>query len=292
MSVYVSDTISSVVFASSSTEVSNTFVHELGVSPSSKGVGVQGTVSKNVAETASTLSIYFTARQGVTNNKFTVTQGSHSCVGVFGAALSGLPVAYDEQTYVEFVELWGTHVITSASVGGFIETHTAVSFCTVAQSSSLDVSASLADEIRSFSASMVLSKRLMASQTITVSDQTVCGGNSNVYNEYARSAYSGQQSSNPFKVWLSTVSSSSYPSTCLLKMTLTPLQNFAQSQDMYTNIEKGVTAYLRAAESRNQYSASAPPVSCIKQSSSGCRMALTTSVAAICLLFMIVSITI
>ena len=49
-------------------------------------------------------------------------------------ALSQLPVAYDMDFYEEFLDAWGTHIITASLVGGMIEERASVRRCFVATS--------------------------------------------------------------------------------------------------------------------------------------------------------------
>ena len=47
-------------------------------------------------------------------------------------ALSQLPVVYDVDLYEEFLDAWGTHIITASLVGGMIEERASVKRCFVA----------------------------------------------------------------------------------------------------------------------------------------------------------------
>ena len=49
-------------------------------------------------------------------------------------ALSQLPVVYDVDLYEEFLDAWGTHIITASLVGGMVEERASVKRCFVATS--------------------------------------------------------------------------------------------------------------------------------------------------------------
>ena len=49
-------------------------------------------------------------------------------------ALSQLPVVYDVDLYEEFLDAWGTHIITASLVGGMIEERASVKRCFIATS--------------------------------------------------------------------------------------------------------------------------------------------------------------
>ena len=49
-------------------------------------------------------------------------------------ALSQLPVVYDVDLYEEFLDAWGTHIITASLVGGMIEERASVNRCFIATS--------------------------------------------------------------------------------------------------------------------------------------------------------------
>ena len=49
-------------------------------------------------------------------------------------ALSQLPVVYDVDLYEEFLDAWGTHIITASLVGGMVEERASVKQCFIATS--------------------------------------------------------------------------------------------------------------------------------------------------------------
>ena len=49
-------------------------------------------------------------------------------------ALSQLPAVYDIDLYEEFLDAWGTHIITASLVGGMVEERATVKRCFIATS--------------------------------------------------------------------------------------------------------------------------------------------------------------
>lgn len=151
--------------------------------------------------------------------------------------LSALPKIYKTNTYQEFISYYGTHIVISASIGGYVQVNAA--FCSSTTSSSATIGGYLSS-MYSWTVDSSASTSEYETVTVSRSSSTVCGGDSASY--FA----TPPEGSTPWDVWSPTVFGDSHDS-CAINIELVPIYVLADSYAKRINLERAVKDYVALA---------------------------------------------
>jgi hypothetical protein len=241
----------------SSTGLFNSFLKSVGIS-SSYSQKISQAVSVNYGSYLNTATIALFNLQ--------LSRASHpTCTTNAIKQLEALPVEYDEAAYLQFIEIYGTHIIIGATLGGYVSVE--ASGCTSTSSSS-DTSSILAD-LGSFTVYSSQSSTDIISTTVYRSSAVVCGGDSSEYlnpsnywnynrndNNNLNNNDNNNRNNNdnnnrndnegsstfPWSVWSDTLLESNN-AICTISFQLAPIYVLATSPSMQANLEKALMTY-------------------------------------------------
>jgi len=153
----------------------------------------------------------------------------------FQTQLNALPQVYSQSTYVNFIKVWGTHVVTALTYGVDVELMASVGSCDISSHSSAGVSAYFAAEVD-------VSIGISANTTVVTTYS-----NHAAYEAAQWSVTGGQLSTCPSQEdcnWQQLLNSVTAVNLAVIGYTTVSLDALVQSPTLSTNLAQGINDYF------------------------------------------------
>jgi hypothetical protein len=205
-----------------------------------KGIGIQSKLVAKVSESVAQTKILFDAYAKTSNLNLRLLPSTSnnplSCSASVSDRLKILEFSRTPSDFDDYIQIYGTHIITGTKIGGHIHYSAAESVCSFEDDRSIQASVStFGSTVQGMIKGGATSTKFYSTE-ITKTNMDVCGGQS--------SAYASATDSSGWDAWVRTIYTASSEGYCGFDFNLIPMTSLARNIRMEIMLNAAIERYV------------------------------------------------